>query len=72
MSLLEAELECFFAGTTIGYGDKTPSSDMGKVFVALYAIFAVQVMAGLLEPAKRALESLCHSPKQLPTETKRD
>jgi Ion channel len=49
-------------GTTIGYGDETPKSDLGKVLVALYAILVVNVMAVLLQPSKDFLETLCRPP----------
>ena len=52
-------------GTTIGYGDETPKSDLGKVLVALYAILVVNVMAVLLQPSKDFLENLCR-PAALP------
>lgn len=52
-------------GTTIGYGDETPKSDLGKVLVALYAILVVNVMAVLLQPSKDFLERLCR-PQALP------
>ena len=53
-------------GTTIGYGDETPKSDLGKVLVALYAILVVNVMAVLLQPSKDFLENLCR-PAAVPT-----
>lgn len=46
-------------GTTIGYGDISPKSDIGKIAVALYAILAINVMASVLEPAKEFLQSFC-------------
>ena len=48
-------------GTTIGYGDLAPSSNVGKIAVALYAIASVNVMAILLEPARRYLELFCRT-----------
>lgn len=62
-------------GTTIGYGDETPKSDLGKVLVALYAILVVNVMAVLLQPSKDFLERLCRLPaipKSVVKEDKKD
>lgn len=46
-------------GTTIGYGDVTPTTDAGKVAVAVYAVLIVNVMAAVLEPGRRYLERMC-------------
>jgi Ion channel len=53
-------------GTTIGYGDETPKSDLGKILVALYAILVVNVMAVLLQPSKDFFERLCRPAPALP------
>ena len=50
-------------GTTIGYGDLTPSSSVGKIAVAMYAIMIVNAMAVLLEPGRNLLAQLCRGPK---------
>ncbi len=34
--------------TTIGYGDFTPQTDVGKLFTALYAIFGIGIMLYIL------------------------
>ena len=59
MTETDAAYMSFITGTTIGYGDVTPHSDVGKILVALYAILVINVMGGLLQPARRVLESLC-------------
>ena len=46
-------------GTTIGFGDRAPETNEGKIAVALYAIASVNVMAALLEPARQYLEAFC-------------
>jgi len=61
------------SGTTIGYGDFTPTTDVGKVAVGLYAILVVNVMAGLLEPGRRFWIQLCKvSSKNSQNDTKSD
>ena len=37
----------------------TPSSDNGKIAVALYSILSIPVIASLLVPARDILESMC-------------
>jgi hypothetical protein len=50
---------------TIGYGDMTPATDLGKIAVAIYAIMAVNVVLSLLVPARRYLESFCRVKKDV-------
>ena len=45
-------------GTTIGYGDMYPVTDIGKIAAALYALLAVNVVGELLNPAKEILTKL--------------
>mmetsp|Transcript_12038 Transcript_12038/g.20418 ORF Transcript_12038/g.20418 Transcript_12038/m.20418 type:complete len:208 (-) Transcript_12038:261-884(-) len=67
MSQSEAVYFSVITGTTIGYGDISPRSDIGKLAVAAYAILVINVVGALLEPAKDFLESFC---KQPPTQQK--
>lgn len=57
------------AGTTIGYGNITPSSDMGRLALALYALLVVNVMGGFLDVSKGYLEDLCRPPPSSTTTT---
>lgn len=41
------------------YGDVTPTTDEGKIAVAMYTILVSNVIGGLLQPARSYLESLC-------------
>jgi Ion channel len=58
----------FNEGTTIGYGDLTPNTDLGRLAVAIYALLVCNVVGGLLEPARDYFESLCHA-SPAPTRT---
>lgn len=61
MDRMDAIYASVVTGTTIGYGDLAPSSNYGKIAVALYAIASVNVMVILLQPARRFLEQLCRT-----------
>lgn len=49
-------------GTTIGYGNITPTSDLGRFFLAIYAIMICNVAAVILDQGRFYLESFCHYP----------
>lgn len=55
----EAAYFTFIVGSTIGYGDKSPSSDAGKIAAAIFAILVINVTGGLLEPAASFLSLYC-------------
>ena len=55
----EAAYFTFIVGSTIGYADKSPSSDAGKIAAAIFAILVINVTGGLLEPAASFLSSYC-------------
>ena len=55
----EAAYFTFIIGSTIGYGDKSPSSDAGKIAAAIFAVLVINVTGGLLEPAASFLSSYC-------------
>ena len=56
---LDAAYYSVITGTTIGYGDKAPVTDNGKLAAAVYALIAVNVVGGLLAPAADYLSALC-------------
>jgi hypothetical protein len=56
---LEAAYFSIITGTTIGYGDRSPASDAGKIAAAIFAILVINVTGGLLEPAASFLSSYC-------------
>mmetsp|Transcript_24677 Transcript_24677/g.40847 ORF Transcript_24677/g.40847 Transcript_24677/m.40847 type:complete len:114 (-) Transcript_24677:132-473(-) len=56
-------------GTTIGYGDLTPSTDMGKVLVAL-PLLVVNVVGAILETTKAYLIQFCMLPEEAAPTTK--
>ena len=56
---LDAAYYSVITGTTIGYGDKAPVTDNGKLAAAVYALIAVNVVGGLLSPAADYLSALC-------------
>lgn len=58
---LDAAYYSVITGTTIGYGDKAPVTDNGKLAAAIYALVAVNVVGGLLQPASGFLSELCSS-----------
>lgn len=62
VSTLEALYASIITGTTIGYGDLTPRTDLGKVAVALYALLVVNVIGALLEGVKEYLITFCMLP----------
>ena len=41
------------------YGDITPSTDIGRFAIAVYAILICNVMGGLLDEGRQLLETLC-------------
>lgn len=49
-------------GTTIGYGNIVPRTDLGRIFVAIYAMMVCNVAAGVLDQGRVYLESFCRYP----------
>jgi len=62
MEFKEAIHLSIHTGTTIGYGNIVPNSDLGRIFVAIYAIMVCNVAAGLLDQGRFYLESFCRHP----------
>ncbi len=40
--------------TTVGYGDLTPKTDLGKLFVSTYLIIGIALMAALIDNVLRS------------------
>jgi hypothetical protein len=59
MSLSEAVELSVVTGTTIGYGNLIPSTNLGKIATALYAILVCNVIGVLLQPGRTYLEKFC-------------
>ena len=64
-SISEAIHLCVITGTTIGYGNISPSSDAGRLFLAFYAICGLNVMGGILDIGKTYLEAFCKGGKNV-------
>lgn len=62
LTLGEAVYASVITGTTIGYGDATPTTDIGKILVALYAIMVVNVWGSALQLSKEILMKFCMTP----------
>jgi hypothetical protein len=59
LSTTDAIYATVITGTTIGYGDVTPSTDLGKLGVAIFALLAVGVVTGMLETVRDHLMGFC-------------
>lgn len=56
MSWVDSIYFCVVTLTTIGYGDITPQTDLGKIFTVFYILAGVGILAAFLNLAiKRAL-----------------
>lgn len=58
-SISEAIHLCVMTGTTIGYGNISPSSNAGRIFLSFYAMAGLNVMGGILDISKTYLEAFC-------------
>jgi voltage-gated potassium channel len=70
ISTTDALYASVITGTTIGYGDLTPSTEVGKILVAFYAVLVVGVTGVLLDVSKERLIQFCipAPPKVVPEE----
>ena len=70
ISTTDALYASVITGTTIGYGDLTPSTEVGKILVAFYAVLVVGVTGVLLDVSKERLIQFCIPalPKVVPEE----
>lgn len=64
MSLQDAIHLSIISGTTIGFGNITPTSDVGRFAWAMYVVVICNIFAGLLDHGRLYLESFCHERSQ--------
>ena len=64
LSMTDAIYASVITGTTIGYGDVTPKTNMGKVLVAMYALLGVGVTGVVLDVLKEQWMQLCQIPPE--------
>jgi len=62
LSTTDAIYASIMTGTTIGFGDMTPNTDLGKVSVAIYALLVVGVVSGMLDTVRDHLIEFCIPP----------
>ena len=62
LSTTDAIYASIMTGTTIGFGDMTPNTDLGKVSVAIYALLVVGVVSGMLDTVRDHLMEFCIPP----------
>jgi hypothetical protein len=55
--LLDAIYFCIVTLGTVGFGDITPTTDLGKVFTIVYIIVGLSVIGGFFAAAGRALQA---------------
>jgi hypothetical protein len=56
-TLLDAIYFCIVTLGTVGFGDITPTTDLGKVFTIFYIIVGLSVIGGFFAAAGRALQA---------------
>lgn len=62
METVDAMYFSVVTGTTVGYGDMGPKTDYGRLATAIFAVFVVNVVGAMLEPAKHYLSLMCEVP----------
>jgi len=71
MTWIDAIYTTMITLATIGYGDKSPHTNLGKILVAMYSLVGINVLLVVLQPIKELLEDLCRDPPLTDTETRR-
>ncbi len=54
-SLVNAVYFCVVTLGTVGYGDITPTTDVGKIFTTVYIIVGLSILGGFFATAGRLL-----------------